>query len=111
MLVVGRFHMSREISLRMSFSMDVAVNTASRMESNSLPGKIQVSETTADLLRAANKGSWLLLREGGIEAKGKGRLVTYWIHPEIAADTPSMRSSPYTTSSTSASVPSQSDIA
>ncbi|CAB9523716.1 Receptor-type guanylate cyclase gcy [Seminavis robusta] len=57
------------------------VNTASRMESNSLPGKIQVSSETAELLKAANKGSWLAARPGGIEAKGKGTLATFWVLP------------------------------
>jgi Adenylate and Guanylate cyclase catalytic domain len=55
------------------------VNTASRMESNGLPGKIQVSEATANLLMAAGKGEWVSEREGGIEAKGKGDLKTFWV--------------------------------
>jgi class 3 adenylate cyclase len=48
------------------------VNTAARIESNGCRDKIQVSETTADLLIAAGKGSWLKKREDLIEAKGKG---------------------------------------
>ena len=38
------------------------VNTASRMESNSLRGKIQVSEATATRIRQAGKASWLSAR-------------------------------------------------
>ena len=57
------------------------VNTASRMESLSLPGKIQVSSETATLLRKAMKGDWLIEREGGIDAKGKGYLATFWAEP------------------------------
>lgn len=55
------------------------VNVASRMESLSLPGKIQVSAQTARLLVAAMKGDWLTERIGGIEAKGKGTLESYWV--------------------------------
>jgi len=39
------------------------MNTASRMESNGKPGSIQVSDTTAALLRAAGKSHWLKERE------------------------------------------------
>ena len=55
--------------------------TASRMESLSLPGRIQISAETARLLMDDNKGEWLTEREGGVEAKGKGHLVTYWAMP------------------------------
>jgi hypothetical protein len=55
------------------------MNTASRMESNSLAGKIQVSQETADLLTAAGKQHWLTPREDKIVAKGKGELQTYWL--------------------------------
>jgi len=51
------------------------VNTASRMESNSLPGRIQVSETTYDLLRARYR----LESRGSIEVKGKGEMKTYFL--------------------------------
>lgn len=57
------------------------VNTGSRMESNGLPGKVHVSESTANLILDAGKASWLTLREGGVEAKGKGILKTYWVEP------------------------------
>ena len=55
------------------------INTAARMESNSCKGRIQVSETTAQLLFNANKHHWLIKREDEIEAKGKGTLQTYWL--------------------------------
>ena len=55
------------------------INTAARMESNSLKGRIQVSEQTADLIFAAKLEHWLLKREDKIEAKGKGMLQTYWL--------------------------------
>ena len=55
------------------------INTAARMESNSCKGRIQVSETTAQLLFKANKHHWLIKRDDEIEAKGKGTLQTYWL--------------------------------
>ena len=47
------------------------MNTASRMESNGLKNRIQVSQETADCLTLKGKGSWLKPREDMIEAKGK----------------------------------------
>jgi hypothetical protein len=60
------------------------VNTASRMESTSLPGRIQVSESTADLLMFQGKSHWLKHREDAVVAKGKGELQTYWLEPNKA---------------------------
>jgi hypothetical protein len=57
------------------------VNTASRMESNGIKGKIQVSESTANLLITAGKMHWLKQREDAIDAKGKGKLRTFWLSP------------------------------
>jgi adenylate cyclase len=51
------------------------VNTASRMESNSLPGRIHVSEAIHDLLRARYR----LESRGIIEVKGKGEMKTYFL--------------------------------
>ena len=56
------------------------MNTAARVESNGLPGRIQVSQDFADLLTAAGKGRWLTKREDRIVAKGKGEMQTYWVH-------------------------------
>ncbi|MEG4342370.1 adenylate/guanylate cyclase domain-containing protein [Microcoleus sp. A003_D6] len=49
------------------------VNTASRMESHSLPGCIQVTTTTYQLLRE----KYLFESRGAIEVKGKGKMNTY----------------------------------
>jgi 3'5'-cyclic nucleotide phosphodiesterase len=49
--------------------------------STGLPNRIQVSHTTAELLIAAGKESWLKRREDSVMAKGKGVLNTYWVVP------------------------------
>ena len=51
------------------------VNTASRMETHSKPGRIQVSTATRDLLA----GQFRLKRRGIIKVKGKGKMLTYWL--------------------------------
>jgi hypothetical protein len=51
------------------------------MESNGSPSKIQCTQKTADLLIAAGKGHWLEKRPDLVEAKGKGKLQTYWAEP------------------------------
>uniref|UniRef100_A0A087YGM6 Guanylate cyclase n=1 Tax=Poecilia formosa TaxID=48698 RepID=A0A087YGM6_POEFO len=53
------------------------VNTASRMESNGLPLRIHISQSTADILVQA--GSFELKERGDIEMKGKGVQKTYWL--------------------------------
>lgn len=53
-----------------------AVNVASRMESQGLPGKIQISEVTAELI----KENFELEPRGSIEIKGKGELMTYFLN-------------------------------
>lgn len=55
------------------------VNTAARMESTGLPNMIQVSQATADLLKAASKDHWIKPRDEQVFAKGKGNLSTYWL--------------------------------
>ncbi|CAB9528578.1 Receptor-type guanylate cyclase gcy [Seminavis robusta] len=55
------------------------VNTASRMESNGVKGRIHVSQATADAITAAGKGRWLTAREDKIVAKGKGEMQTYFV--------------------------------
>ncbi|VXD23802.1 adenylate/guanylate cyclase domain-containing protein [Planktothrix paucivesiculata] len=60
------------------FSYDLwgdAVNIASRMESQGLPGQIQVSHTTYQKI----KDSYLLEERGIITIKGKGEMRTYWL--------------------------------
>lgn len=51
------------------------VNTASRMESHALPGKIQVTEDTAKLLEK----DFELTPRGTIDVKGKGPMTTYFL--------------------------------
>uniref|UniRef100_A0A671Y3I6 Guanylate cyclase n=1 Tax=Sparus aurata TaxID=8175 RepID=A0A671Y3I6_SPAAU len=53
------------------------VNMASRLESNSLPLKIHISQSTADILVQA--GSFELEERGEVEMKGKGAHKTYWL--------------------------------
>jgi hypothetical protein len=55
------------------------VNTASRMESTGFPNRIQVSQSTAQLLLEAGKGNWFLPRGDLVHAKGKGSIQTYWV--------------------------------
>jgi class 3 adenylate cyclase len=61
------------------------VNTAARMESTGTRSRIQVSQSTADLLITARKGSWVRPREELVEAKGKGKMQTYWVEPRVTA--------------------------
>lgn len=51
------------------------VNTASRMEAYSLPGKIQVTRATYTCLKA----DFQLEERGPITVKGKGTMTTYWL--------------------------------
>ena len=55
------------------------MNTASRMESNGVPGRVQVSDSTANELMKAGKSSWLTARPDKIVAKGKGEMDTYFV--------------------------------
>jgi guanylate cyclase len=52
-----------------------AVNVASRMESSGIPGEIQVTEQTYQLL----KNDFTLTRRGEISIKGKGEVTTYFL--------------------------------
>lgn len=52
-----------------------AVNTASRMESHSLAGCIQVSESTYQHLQ----GKYFVKERGVIQVKGKGEMTTYFL--------------------------------
>lgn len=55
------------------------MNTASRMESTGVAGKIQVSEETARQLSDAGKGDWLHPREVRVAVKGKGSMQTFFV--------------------------------
>ncbi|KAI5103340.1 guanylate cyclase 2G-like isoform X1, partial [Silurus meridionalis] len=57
------------------------VNTASRMESNSIPLKIHISQSTAEILMKI--GSYELEERGDIELKGKGLQKTFWLHNKV----------------------------
>lgn len=52
---------------------------ASRMESLGLLSKIQVSQSTRDLLVAADLGETLIPREGTVKPKGKESMQTYYV--------------------------------
>ena len=61
---------------RKKFSYDVwgdTVNTASRMESQGVPGKIQITQTTYELL----KNDFLCETNGPVFVKGKGQMETW----------------------------------
>jgi hypothetical protein len=55
------------------------VNTASRMEGTGMGNCIQVSGTTAELLKKFGKGGWLIPRDELVEVKGRGAIQTYWL--------------------------------
>ena len=52
-----------------------AVNTASRMESHGVPGRIQISEATKDLI----EDEYECTPRGEIDIKGKGRMETWFL--------------------------------
>jgi class 3 adenylate cyclase/tetratricopeptide (TPR) repeat protein len=56
-----------------------AVNTAARMEQNSEPGKINVSQTTYELI----KDHFVCTYRGELEAKNKGKLKMYFVERAI----------------------------
>lgn len=58
------------------------INTASRMESTGVPGRIHVSQQTADELQAMGYGKWTVPRQDKVVAKGKGELQTYFVSIE-----------------------------
>ena len=55
------------------------VNTAARMESTGVKGKIQVSQATADELIVKGKKDWIVPRQDTVVAKGKGEMQTYFV--------------------------------
>ena len=55
------------------------VNTASRMESNSIACRIQCSDRSADLVRRQDSSIEVVSR-GQIEVKGKGEMHTFWVN-------------------------------
>ena len=65
------------------------MNTASRMESNGIRGRIQLSQETADLLNSAGKLSWMKPRAEKVFAKGKGEMQTFWLETNLKSLTSS----------------------
>ncbi|CAH1793096.1 unnamed protein product [Owenia fusiformis] len=60
------------------------VNTASRMESTSVPRKIQISESTNRLLHQL--GGYITAKRGQIHIKGKGEMETFWLTGKLFYD-------------------------
>merc|ERR1719502_98023 len=58
------------------------VNTASRMESNSVAGCIQMSASTMSELHALG-GGFTVVKRGELEIKGKGKMETYFLTGEV----------------------------
>lgn len=67
---------------RHKFSYDLwadTVNTASRLESNGVPGRIQVGEQAYRRLRDRHRFE----ERGELEVKGKGRILAYLLVPDV----------------------------
>jgi Adenylate and Guanylate cyclase catalytic domain/3'5'-cyclic nucleotide phosphodiesterase len=58
------------------------MNTAARMESTGVPGRIQMSKQTAEILEEQGKCHWILARKDPVPVKGKGTLQTFWLNME-----------------------------
>ncbi len=56
-----------------------AVNTASRMESHGVPGRIQITEATRDLIQ----NEYECIPRGEIDIKGKGRMKTWFLEGRL----------------------------
>ena len=61
------------------------VNTASRMESHGVPGRIQVT----DRVFARLDGAYRFDPRGAFDVKGKGKMATYFLEGRIASEVPS----------------------
>ena len=64
----------------MKFQYDVwgdAVNTAARMEQNSEPGKVNISQSTYELVESEFK----TMHRGKVQAKNKGLMDMYFVEP------------------------------
>jgi Adenylate and Guanylate cyclase catalytic domain len=60
---------------------------ASRIESTGKSERVHLSEQTALQLIQQGKEDWIVLREDAVQAKGKGKLVTYWLKLAVHATT------------------------
>eukprot|EP00980_Cylindrotheca_fusiformis_P018348 scaffold5995_cov113-Cylindrotheca_fusiformis.AAC.4 len=61
------------------------MNTASRMEHTGERNRIQLSQTTADMLTEAGLAQWIMPRGSKIYVKGKGDMQTYWLRKSKAS--------------------------
>ncbi|OQR91219.1 hypothetical protein THRCLA_09064 [Thraustotheca clavata] len=59
------------------------VNTSSRVCSSCLPGRIQISSQTYELLK--HSGCYEMTLRGKVALKGKGELILYWLQRKIAS--------------------------
>jgi Adenylate and Guanylate cyclase catalytic domain len=81
------------------------------MESTGKGNMIQISQATADILSSNGKHHWFIQREDAVEAKGKGKLTTFWLSPSIPKNGSSLGSNSEqgqhsdTSSLTSATIP------
>lgn len=60
-----------------------AMNVGSRMETTSEPGRIQISEQTASILKTSHLSKRLRRRAGSQFIKGKGYMITYWLASDL----------------------------
>lgn len=60
------------------------VNVSSRMESHSLPGHVHCSDRSKEML-VDQAPEMKIVSRGTIHVKGKGEMVTYFVHPPEAA--------------------------
>jgi Adenylate and Guanylate cyclase catalytic domain len=72
------FHMMAQYQGRLTFSLFLFC-AASRIESTGKRDRVHLSEQTALQLIKHGKEDWIVRREDMIEAKGKGKLVTFWL--------------------------------
>lgn len=66
-----------DLWIKYYFRFGDTINTASRMESNGIPGKIHVNASTVAILAGDSK--FCFEERGLIEMKGKGRQITSWL--------------------------------
>lgn len=69
------------------------INVAARMEQNSEPGRILVSDAAAQLLRSQSCNPNLFSR-GHVFVKGKGPMLLWWLEPNDEPVTPHVEYSP-----------------
>jgi 3'5'-cyclic nucleotide phosphodiesterase/Adenylate and Guanylate cyclase catalytic domain len=63
------------------------MNTASRIESSGIPGRIHISKETASLLQEAGKSEWVVPRSEMVTLKGKGEVQTFFASPTSTTST------------------------